>query len=212
VGRLTVGKGPTGRVASARRRVSDEYRRHSYGILLLSLLLTLIAAPIASEYRLRTWLIELLLIVNLAIAAVGYDRARGRHRLLAVVALAAILRILGRSLHNQATAAAATLVSVPLAVFAAIAALRFALRGRHINSERLSAALSAYLLAGHCFGFVYFEVEQLRPGSFAIGGAATQATQFGLSDRDLFQLCHLGDFGIRRHLALNTDCARCGHQ
>jgi hypothetical protein len=45
-----------------------------------------------------------------------------------------------------------------------------------VDTERLSAALSAYLLAGHCFGIAYFEVAELRPGSFAIAGVANQGT------------------------------------
>jgi hypothetical protein len=174
----------------------EEYLRRPYRILLLSLLVTLVAAPVASEYQLRTWPIELLLIVNLAVAAVGYDRPRGRHRLLAVVALTAVLRILGRWLHVEAAATAATLLSVALAFFAAIAALRFALRGRKVDSERLSAALSAYLLAGHCFGIAYFQVEQLRPGSFSIGGApTTQVTQLDLQTAIYFSFVTLATLG-----------------
>ena len=157
-----------------------EYLRRPYGILFLSLLVTLIAAPIAAEYQLRTWPIELLLIVNLAVAAIGYGTTRGRRRLLAIVTLTGLLRILGRWTPFQAASRAAALLSVVLTVFAAIAALRFALRGQKVDSERLSAALSAYLLAGHCFGVAYFQLEQFHPGSFAIGGTPTELLQFDL--------------------------------
>lgn len=161
----------------------------------MSLLVTLVAAPIAAEYQLRTWPIELLLIVNLAVAAVGYGTARGRRRLLAVVTLTGLLRILGRWMHVEAASRGAILLSVVLTIFAAIAALRFALRGQKVDSERLSAALSAYLLAGHCFGIAYFGVEQLRQGSFAIGGVPTQLSQLDLQTAIYFSFVTLATLG-----------------
>lgn len=156
---------------------------------------TLIAAPIAAEYQLRTWPIELLLIVNLAAAAVGYDTRKGRRRLLGLVTLTALLRILGRWLNVEVASAGAALLGFALAVFAAIAALRYALKGRHVDSERLSAALSAYLLAGHFFGVAYFQVEQLRPGSFAVGGAPTQPAQLDLQTAIYFSFVTLATLG-----------------
>lgn len=183
-----------GRVARGWRSLTHNYRRRSYSILFFSLLVTLVAAPVAAELQLRTWLIELLLIFNLAVAAVGYGAPTGRHRLLAVVMLTVLLRILGRGLHVEAAANGAVLLTVLLAVFGAIAALRFAIRGRKVDSERLSAALSAYLLAGFCFGVVYFQVEQLRPGSFAIGGA-TKLSQLDLQTAFYFSFVTLTTLG-----------------
>jgi uncharacterized membrane protein len=178
-----------------RRKLSDQYFHRSYSILFFSLLVTLVAAPVAAEYQLRTWPIELLLIVNLTVEAVGYRTPRGRHWLLAVVTLTILLRILGRWRHDEAASTGASLLGVGLSVFATIAALRFALRGRSVDTERLSAALSAYLLAGHCFGIAYFEVEQLRPGSFAIGGAPTQVTQLDLQTAIYFSFVTLATLG-----------------
>jgi voltage-gated potassium channel len=86
-------------------------------------------------------------------------------------------------------------LSVVLTIFAAIAALRFALRGQKVDSERLSAALSAYLLVGHCFGIAYYQVEQLRPGSFAIGGAPTQLSQLDLQTAVYFSFVTLATLG-----------------
>jgi hypothetical protein len=175
--------------------LSDQYLRRPYSILFLSLLVTLVASPVAAEYHLTTWPIELLLIVNLAVAAVGYRRRRGRHWLLAVVTLTVLLRIVGRWRDDEAASTGASLLGVGLSAFAVIAALRFALRGHRVDSERLSAALSAYLLAGHCFGIAYFQVEQLHPGSFAIGGAPTQGTQLDLQTAIYFSFVTLATLG-----------------
>jgi hypothetical protein len=173
----------------------DEYLRRRYRILLLSLLVTLVAAPVASEYQLRTWPIELLLVVNLVVAAVGYRTPRGRHWLLAFVALMVLLRIFGRWWQREAVSTGATLLGVGLSLFAAGAALRFALRGRKVDIERLAAALSAYLLAGHCFGIGYFEVEQLRTGSFAVAGTPTLPAQLDLQTAIYFSFVTLATLG-----------------
>lgn len=175
--------------------MSGEYLRRPYRLLFLSLVATLIVAPIAAEYQLRTWPIELLLIVNLAAAAAGYGTPRGRHYLLAVVMLTVLLRMVARWLHVEAAATTATLLEVTLAVFAAKAALRFALMSGKVNSERLSAALSAYLLAGHFFAITYFQVEQLRPGSFAIAGVATLPAQLDLQTAIYFSYVTLATLG-----------------
>ena len=117
------------------------------------------------------------MIVNLAVAAVGYGTPRGRRRLLGVVALIALLRILSRWSHVEIADIGASLLSGALAVFAAFNALTFAVKGRKADAERLSAALSGYLLAGHFFGIAYFQVEQLRPGSFAVAGTPTHVAE-----------------------------------
>lgn len=183
------------KAASLWSKLSGEYARRPYRILFVSLVVTLIVAPIAAQYQLRAWPIELLLIVNLGVAAVGYDTPRGRRRLLAVVMLIVLLQILGRWLHIEAASAGARLLGVSLAVFAAIAALRFAFKGNRVDSERLTAALSAYLLVGHFFGIAYFQIEQFRPASFAIAGVAAQPAQLDLQTGIYFSFVTLATLG-----------------
>jgi hypothetical protein len=171
------------------------YLRHRYAVLFTSLLLTLLVGPLAAEFQLRTWPVELLLIANLAAAAVGYDTARGQSRLVVIVSLSVLLQFLGQWLHIGAATTVATVLYVALAVFATIAALRFALRGSYVDTERLCAALSAYLLAGHFFGLAYLQVEQLRPGSFAIGGVPFQPGQLDLPTAIYFSFVTLATLG-----------------
>ena len=185
----------SGRTPSTWANLLGEYLRRPYRILFLSLVVTLIAAPIAEDYQLRTWPIELLLIVNLAVAAVASRTARWRGWLLTFVVLTGLLRVLARWFHVEAASTSATLMSIALAVLAAIAALRFALRGRKVDAERLSAALSAYLLAGHFFGIAYFQIEQARPGSFAIAGAPSQPQQLDLQTAIYFSFVTLATLG-----------------
>ena len=57
-----------------------------------------------------------------------------------------------------------------IGLFAAAAALRFAMHATSVDSEHLYAALSAYLLAGIFFGHFYWVLQQNWPGSFAVTG------------------------------------------
>ena len=51
-----------------------------------------------------------------------------------------------------------------IALFAAAAALRFAMAAEAVAAEHIYAALSAYMLAGIFFGLFYWVVEQIGPG------------------------------------------------
>ena len=57
-----------------------------------------------------------------------------------------------------------------IGLFAAAAALRFAMRATLVDAEHLYAALSAYLLAGIFFGLFYWVLQQIWPGTFAVTG------------------------------------------
>jgi hypothetical protein len=59
-----------------------------------------------------------------------------------------------------------------IALLAAAATLGFAMRGRHVGGEQIYAALSVYLLVGFFFGLLYYVMDQLAPGSLAVGGEA----------------------------------------
>jgi hypothetical protein len=184
-----------GKLLHGWKRLPDGYLSHRNLILFLSLLLTLIGAPIVAEFQLRGALIEPLLFLNLLAAGSGVSTPRERTRLLVIILLVALLRFLGRWLDVALASDVAVLLWVVLAVIAAAGALRFALRGREVNAEHLCAALSAYLLAGHIFGFVYSELEQLRPGSFSAAGAVVAPGQFELQTAIYFSFVTLATLG-----------------
>jgi hypothetical protein len=175
--------------------ISDWYLGRRYTLLFLSLLLTLILAPVAQEFGLRSGPVELLLLMNLAAAAIGLDSSRARRWAVAVVTLTAILRFLGRWLSLETASDLATMLFVGLAVLASVSSLRFALKGHQVDRERMAAALGAYLLAGHVFGVCYWQVEQLRAGSFAVGGAPVVPGALDLSTCIYFSYVTLATLG-----------------
>jgi hypothetical protein len=184
--------GPIGKI---RRRFSDWYIQHRHSVLFLSLLLTLILAPVTQEYHLRSGPVELLYFINLAAAAVGFDSSRERRNAIVIVTLTAVSKLLGLWLNLEAASELAAILFVGLAILAAVASLRFALKDQHANKERLSAALSTYLLAGHVFGVCYWQVEQLRAGSFAAGGAPVVAGTLDLPTCVYFSFVTLATLG-----------------
>lgn len=186
---------PADPVGKVRLSFPDWYVRRRHSVVFLSLLLTLILAPVTQEYQLRSGLVELLYLMNLAAAAVGLDSSRERGCAVVIVTLTAVSRLLGRWLNLEAASELASMLFVGLAIVAAVASLRFALKGQHANSERLSAALSAYLLAGHVFGVCYWQVEQLRAGSFAVGGTPVVAGTLDLPTCVYFSFVTLATLG-----------------
>jgi Ion channel len=137
--------------------------------------------------------IELFLMVNLGAAALGAVSKSARNQLLALVLAAAVLRAFGRWMHVHWASKAAVLFWIVLAFVAAVNALRFALKGKRITTEHVYAALSAYLLAGHFAGFVYYVVEDMWPGSFLENG--TTAIHFSIQHSIYFSFVTLSTLG-----------------
>ena len=171
------------------------YFEHRYSVLFLSLMVTLILSPVTQEYRLPSWPVELLYLMNLAAAATGLDSSRLRKWALVIVTLTAAFRMLGRVLNVEAASELATTLFIGLAALAAVTSLRFAFQGRRADRERLCAALSTYLLAGHMFGVCYWQVGQLRTGTFATGGAPMVAGALDLPTCVYFSFVTLATLG-----------------
>ena len=179
----------------SRSSFSEWYFRRRHSVLFLSLLLTLILAPVTQEYQLPSGPLELLYLMNLAAAAVGLDSSRERKWAVAIVTLTAASRVMGRLLNLEAVSELAATLFVGLAILAACASLRFALSAERVNREQVAAALSTYLLAGHVFGVCYWQVEQLRAGSFAVSGVPVAAGTLDLPTCVYFSFVTLATLG-----------------
>jgi hypothetical protein len=180
---------------SARSSFSDWYLGRRHSVLFASLLLTLILAPVTQEYQLPSWPVELLYLMNLTAAAVEFDSLRARTWAVVIVTLAAASRVAGRLLNLEGASELAAVLFLGLAILAAAASLRFALKAERVNSEQVTSALSAYLLAGQVFGVCYWQVEQLRAGSFAAGGVPVPAGALDLPTCVYFSFVTLATLG-----------------
>jgi len=156
------------------------YLRRRYAVLFYLLLFTLVGVPLIATLGMAGALVELLLAASLLAAVTPLGRAIRRRALLAV-ALVWLARPVTAWFDHPALTAATLGLWVFMGLFAAAAALRFAMGATRVDAEHLYAALSAYLLAGIFFGLLYWALEQLRPGSFAAAGEFTRMSAFYFS-------------------------------
>jgi voltage-gated potassium channel Kch len=150
-------------------------RRHT--VLFYSLVLTMVAAPLFSSLGFGDKALDIFLAFNLlaAVAPLG-RRTDTRVAFLALLGLALLLRVTTTWLEQHTFSAASLAVWTCVALFGAASALRFAIFAESVDSEHVAAALSAYLLAGVFFGVLYWALEQVWAGSFALTGEFTRVS------------------------------------
>jgi hypothetical protein len=143
------------------------YFKRRYTILFYTLVFTMVSSPVLTAFGRSGALIEPLLAASLLAALMPLDTGRNRSLLLAVMTAACLARPLTAWFGHHTLSAVTLGVWTLMGLFAAAAALRFAMRGLKVESEHLFAALSAYLLAGFYFGLLYWALEQIHPGMFS---------------------------------------------
>ena len=183
------------------RTLGQNYVHRPYTILFYTLVFTILASPVAAASGLSGAVIELLLAISL-LAAVMPTATTGKTRsLLLPVTIALwlarpITAWLGHPRLSEVILSAWTLIGL----FAAAAALRFAMRGTKVDAEHLFAALSAYLLAGLYFGLLYWALERIHPGSIV-------ATNFSRTGAIYYSFVTLATIGYG-DIVPRTDVAR----
>jgi voltage-gated potassium channel len=149
------------------RPLGQSYLKRRYTILFYALVVTLVASPVIAAFGLSGGLIESFLAASLLAALMPVSEGKIRSLLLAVMIALWLARPvtawLGHPTLSEVTLSAWTFIGL----FAAVAALRFAMRGTKVDAEHLFAALSAYLLAGLYFGLLFWALEQIHPGTVA---------------------------------------------
>jgi hypothetical protein len=149
------------------------YLSRRYAILFYTLLLTLVAAPLAAATEWEV-LIEVLLAFNLLAGVMPVVTGKRRRPFLAVVAAAWLARPTTGWFDLPILSALSLGAWTLIGLVAAGAVLRYALRATEVDSEHLYAALSAYLLAGIFFGLLYWVIDQLDPAAFITGESFSQ--------------------------------------
>jgi Ion channel len=175
------------------------YLRHRYSLLFYALLFTMVAGPVLHALKLSGTLFESLLAMSL-LAAIMPDPVKGHRLLLVLMIVAWPARLLAVWLGHRVLSAITLVIWTVIGLLAVVAALRFAMRAAKVDAEHLYAALSAYLLAGFCFGLLYWVLEQLSSGTFAVSGGFSQASAIYFSFVTLATLGY-GDITPRADVA-----------
>lgn len=146
-------------------------RTHRYAMLFFSLLLTVAIGPLLETLRFGRSAMEAFLAINLLAAVFPIVALAERRVLYALIAVALVLRWISTGgYESPLVAVAAALGWGLIALVAAWRAIRYSLSSLRIDSERIYAALSAYLLIGVCWGVVYAAVARIQPGALLSGG------------------------------------------
>jgi hypothetical protein len=151
------------------------YHQRRFAVLFGSLVVCIVASPIANAVGLGRDPVETFLALALVTALLG-EMVEGRwHALAALVALFAVARALHLAFGVAQLLPAGEALWAAAGVAVAITALRATLRDGVLSLERIYAALSVYLMAGLVFGVLYRTLERLEPGSIRVlvpaGGA-----------------------------------------
>ena len=146
------------------------YAGNRFALLFYVLLIGMGISPLLQPLGVPAGIFEGLLAVTLVTAALALPRGLLRWTVLVVLAAALAARPGAAWLGHTNVSVASLGVWGGVALLAVASSVRFALQGREVGAEQIYAALSAYVLAGLCFGLLYWVLEQLAPGSLSIGG------------------------------------------
>lgn len=152
------------------RSLANLYLRRRFACLFFSLLITLVAAPVLASMGFSNRFMELFLVVNIFAAVVVTLFGFGTYVGLGLLALVLILRtghaLLGfEPLLSTSHGGGAAIFLVSICIL-----LRFILSEGTVNSERIFAALDAYLLVGVMCGLLFSIFETQWPGSLSFQG------------------------------------------
>jgi len=160
----------------ARHSLVSRYRRHRFALLLTALLGSLALHPLIAMLVPGLDPTEWLLAVNL-VAAVASAQPPRRVAVLAVLAAGCVVARLAHPLLGiPALLSLSQFLWIAAIAGAAVVSGEHAFRRGRATTERVCAALDAYLLAGFAFGVAFWLLERHLPGSFgsAITGLAPQ--------------------------------------
>jgi hypothetical protein len=173
-------------------RIAAVYRRNRFAVLFSSLLLTLAAEPLLSTAGVELDLLQGFLALNGLAAVLSALVGPGRAVLLGLLGLFVVFRIVGSWLHAGFLLPLSEAIWAFVAVLALGGTLRAVLRRGSVDSERIFAALSAYILAGLVFAVVYWSYERIWPGSFSAAGGALELTFWRMIYFSFVTLASLG--------------------
>jgi hypothetical protein len=178
------------------RFLPPAYRRRRFAILFFSIVLTMVGDPLLDAAGTDLDLLEAFLALNLLLAILGAVAEGHWRTLVALATLVVVLRGISAVFGNPLILTASEAVWALAGLGACIATLHFVLREGAVDSERIYAALSVYLLAGLAFGVAYYVVEGVQPGSLRISSADdATAAAVGLETAIYFSFVTLATLG-----------------
>jgi len=178
------------------QNLADRYSRRRFACLFVSLLVTMVAAPVFSAMGLNNRFMEIFLALNI-LAAVLITLFRFRSYVgLGLLGLSIAARGGNALLGYQPLLETSTGIAALICLVAAYTMLRFILSEGYVTSERIFAALDVYLLVGIMCGLLFCIFEEIWPGSFDFQGSSYLGSrQSPLAHTIYFSFVTLGTLG-----------------
>jgi hypothetical protein len=142
------------------------FRRHRFAVLLGLLLLALAGGPLLKAVT-GVDLMEFLLAVTLLAAIAAAAETRWARWLIGLGLAFIAARSAQAAMDAQALMSMSQGLWIAAMLLAMLVMVRFAFRTGPVDSERICAALDAYLVLGLVFGVSFWILDQLSPGSLA---------------------------------------------
>ncbi|HWY51078.1 MAG TPA: ion channel [Chthoniobacterales bacterium] len=147
-------------------RDSDPPRRHL--VLLIALLTLIIVGPVLSTSRHGTLILN---VIGAAMLLSGLYAISECKQIFVIAIVLSILSILGTFLLQAYPSHIMVMVShasmIALLMLFAVAILGYVVRSGRVTSDKIFAAICAYLLIGYAWAFGYAVLDECYPGAFA---------------------------------------------
>ncbi|WAC06205.1 MAG: ion channel [Thermodesulfobacteriota bacterium] len=143
------------------------FRRIRFIFLFFFLLLCIGIMPLLTEWGFGyvSEILQVILALTLIASLITIVRERLLSGLFVIVFVMAVLKLLYLLLHFNVFLPTSQGLQVFFCLIAVVLILRFIMQVKTVDNDVVFAALSVYLLFGLIFGFIYFMVEGLSPGS-----------------------------------------------
>lgn len=170
------------------------FRAHRYLLLMVALVATIAIGPLLEMLDVGDVLMEAFLTLALLAAVFPTASRLQRRALYGVVAVVVVLRYLASRYESEAIIVVGVLLWGMVALIVAVRAVRYALSSVRVDTERLCAAVSAYLLLGVFWAVVYAAMVRLDPDSMLVGGQPS-AQPLTIADTLYFSFVTLATLG-----------------
>jgi voltage-gated potassium channel len=159
----------------ARNKAGALLKEYPFGILLASLMLTIVGAPLATKLaaffpRLhgQAAIAPLALVLTLAADYAIWSTARNRAISIVLGGLVVVFLALSTLFRHDSLVAINLVAQMAFLTYVIFVVVKVVFRASIVDGNILCGAASLYLMIGVLIGFIYSLIELLDPGSFAI--------------------------------------------
>lgn len=178
------------------RSLTSSYSRRRFACLFFSLLITMVAAPVLATMGLSTRFMELFLGFNILAAVLVTLFGFGTYAGVGLLALVLIARSGHALLGYEPLLATSQGIGAAICLLSLCIMMRFVLSEGSVTSERIFAALDAYLLVGVMCGLLFSIFETQWPGSLSFQGLPLAESKMNpLAHTIYFSFVTLGTVG-----------------